>query len=313
MPRQVVIEGIIAEVTLTDNLSLGMSYMIKASAGGIDFTLGLNGSNLNTDTTKQTGTGFTLIGTDSSGQVRAFITALATDSKAKLLATPHILVSDNREAKIQVGSQVPITTSETYGTVGVSPQRIVQYRDIGIILKVKPRVNEGGLVSMEVAQEVSKYQTIPLGNIGETQIIIDKVEATTNLVVQDGQTIIIGGLIREDTTKARSGIPYLSKLPLVGWLFGNTDDLKTRAELIILLTPHVMKDQNDANKITSDYVDGMTEGSQGRIQKGELIKKERLEKKEKTGSESNIQGPPTAAPANGKPATGAPVQVTPIQ
>jgi general secretion pathway protein D len=176
---------------------------------------------------------------------------------------------------------------------------------------VKPRVNEGGLVALEVGQEVSTYHTIQLGNIGETQIVIDKTEATTNLVVQDGQTIIIGGLIREDTTKARSGIPYLSKLPLVGWLFGNTDDLKTRAELIILLTPHVMKDQKDAKKITGDYVDGMTESSQGRIQKDELIKKEKVQPTE--GATMQKAPAPPAAPANGKPAAPAPVQVTPIQ
>ncbi len=309
VPRQVVIEGIIAEVTLTDNLSLGMSYFIKASWGDFDMRFGLNTSNLKTDNANSDG--FSFIATDKTGQLRAIVTALATDDKAKLLASPHILVSDNREAKIQVGSQVPLVTSETVGTTGTTST--VQYKDIGIILKVKPRVNEGGLVSLEVNQEVSTYQTIPLGNVGQTQIVINKTEAATNLVVQDGQTIIIGGLIREDTERQRSGIPWLSKIPLVGWLFGNTLDNKSRAELIILLTPHVMKDQKDARKITDDYVDSMSEKSQGRIQRDELIKKERLEKKEKTGGQSTGQAPPAAAPVNGKPAAPAPVQVTPIQ
>jgi type II secretory pathway component GspD/PulD (secretin) len=307
VPRQVVIEGIIAEVTLTDNLSLGMSYLVKATWGDLDMRFGLNTSNL--DPAKTTGDGFTFVGTDKSGQLRAYITALATDDKAKLLASPHILVSDNREAKIQVGSQVPLVTSETVGTTGTTST--VQYKDIGIILKVKPRVNEGGLVSMEVSQEVSTFQTIPVGNVGQTQIIINKTEATTNLVVQNGQTIIIGGLIREDTEKQRSGIPWLSKLPLLGWLFGNTLDNKTRAELIILLTPHVMKDQNDAKQITDDYVNGMTEKSQGRIQKDELIKKEKIQLKD--GATVQKTPAPPAVPADGKPATGAPMQVTPIQ
>ncbi len=308
VPRQVVIEGIIAEVTLTDNLSLGLSYYIKATWGDLDMKFGLNTTRL--DPTKTAGSGFTFVGTDSSGQLRAFVTALATDSKAKLLASPHILVSDNREAKIQVGSQVPLVTSETVGTTGTTST--VQYKDTGIILKVKPRVNEGGLVAMEVSQEVSTFQTIPVGNVGQSQIIINKTEAATNLVVQNGQTIIIGGLIREDTEKTRSGIPWLSKVPLLGWLFGDTTDNKTRAELIILLTPHVMKDQNDAKQITDNYVNGMTDKSQGRIQKDELIKKEKVEPK--TGATMQKAPAPPAAPANGTPsAPGGPIQVTPIQ
>lgn len=302
VPRQVVIEGLIAQVTLTDNLSLGLSAVFKGSVGGLDTTIALNGSNLSVDPAKPSGGGFTFIGTDSGGQVRAVITALATESKAKLLAAPHILVSDNREARIQVGQQVPITTSETFGAAGVTPQRIVQYKDIGIILKVKPRVNEGGLVALEVGQEVSTFSTIPLGNVGETQIIINKVEAATNLVVQDGQTIVIGGLIREDTSKSLSGVPWISKVPLIGWLFGNTEDDKSRAELIILLTPHVMRNQREAQAVTADYVDQMTESSKGRIQREDLIKKEKQGLQ--SGTTPQMKAP--APPASNKPVQGAP-------
>ena len=302
VPRQVVIEGLIAQVTLTDNLSLGLSALFKGSIFGLDSTIALNGSNLSVDPAKPSLGGFTFVGTDSGGQVRAVITALATESKAKLLAAPHILVSDNREARIQVGQQVPITTSETYGAAGVTPQRIVQYKDIGIILKVKPRVNEGGLVSLEVGQEVSTFSTIPLGSIGETQIIINKTEATTNLVVQDGQTIIIGGLIREDTSKSLSGVPWISKVPLIGWLFGNTEDDKSRAELIILLTPHVMKSQKDAQAVTSDYVDQMTESSKGRIQREDLMKHEK--QGQQSGKTPQMKAPPP--PASNTPVPGAP-------
>ena len=272
--RQVVIEGIIAEVTLTDNLSLGISGLIKASHDNFNMDIGINASKL-ADATATSGTGFSFVGTDSSGTVRAYITALASDSKAKVLASPHILVSDNREAKIQIGQQVPITTSETFGSTTTTPVRTVEYKDIGVILKVKPRVNEGGLVALEVNQEVSTYSKITLGNVGETQLVINKTEAATNLVVQNGQTILIGGLIREDTSKTRSGIPFLSKIPLVGWLFGDTDNTKSRTELIILLTPHVMADQAQAKKVTTGFVEGMAESSQGRIQKDELIKKEK--------------------------------------
>ncbi|HET6491193.1 MAG TPA: secretin N-terminal domain-containing protein [Syntrophales bacterium] len=272
IPRQVIIEGMIAEVNLTDNLSIGISAIFKGSIGGLDATWGLNAGNRSgVDPLNLSTLGFTFVGTDSAGAIRAFITAQATDSKAKVLAAPHILVSDNREARIQVGQQVPLVTSETIATAAVPAQRTIQYRDIGVILKVKPRVNEGGLVSLDLTQEVSTFTTIKL-YVDSTEIILNKTETTTSLVVQDGQTIIIGGLIREDTSRSRTGVPFLTKVPILGWLFGNTEDDKSRAELIILLTPYVVKDQKAARDMTSDFIDRMTESSQGRIQRDELLK-----------------------------------------
>jgi type II secretory pathway component GspD/PulD (secretin) len=271
VPRQVVIEGLIASVALTDNLSLGLAGLLKGNILNLDASFGLNLGSLNVDKNGLSTSGFTFVGTDIGGQVRGLITALATESKAKLLATPYILVSDNKEAKIQVGQQVPLVTSETYGTTGVAPMRSIQYRDIGIILKVKPRVNDGGLVTLDLDQEVSTFSTITLF-ANEQQIILNKTAATTNLVVQDNQTLVIGGLIREDTSKSRSGIPFLSKIPFIGWLFGNTDDNTTRQELIILLTPHVVKNQAEAKNLSSDYIDNMAESSKGRIKKEELMK-----------------------------------------
>ena len=167
--------------------------------------------------------------------------------------------------------------SETYGTVGVSPVRNFQYRDIGIILKVKPRINAGGLVSLELYQEISTYETIKVA--GSEELLLNKTDVTTELVVQDNQTIVIGGLIREDTSKARTGIPFLSKIPILGWLFGGTDDKTTRQEIIILLTPRVIKNQKEAKDVSSEFVDKMSESSKGRIKKEELIK----EKQQKQG------------------------------
>lgn len=265
-PRQVLIEGMIAQVELKDNLSLGIAALFKANIFNLDANIALNAPNL----ILSPGSGFSFVGTDSNGTVRAFINALATDSRAKLLATPHILVSDNREARIQIGQQVPIVTSETYGSTTVAPQRTIQYRDIGIILKVKPRVNESGLVALELNQEVSTFQTIILYS-AERQIILNKTEANTSLAVLDGQTVIIGGLMREDNSKETTGFPFLSKIPVLGWLFRDTNLTDNRTELIILLTPHVLKSQKEAKGMTSDYVDKFTSTSKGKIKKEELM------------------------------------------
>jgi type II secretory pathway component GspD/PulD (secretin) len=271
IPRQVVIEGLVAQVTLTDNLSLGLSAWIKGSIGNINVGGGVGGASLTGDVSKPSGTGLALYGIDGVGNLQFLIAAMATDSKAKLLATPHIIVSDNKEAKIQIGQSVPIVTSETFGSSTVAPQRTIQYRDIGIILKVKPRVNEGGLVNLEIYQEVSTYSTIPL-YAGELQIVLNKNDATTNVVVQDGQTIVIGGLIREDTTKSKSGVPFLSSIPYIGWIFGGWIDNKERTEIIILLTPRVVKNQQEAGDVTNHYINNMVGESKGRINKKDLVR-----------------------------------------
>ncbi|MDD5009407.1 MAG: secretin N-terminal domain-containing protein [Syntrophorhabdaceae bacterium] len=282
IPRQVVIEGIIAQVNLTDNMSLGLAYRFKTQISfgksGISGDIGINADTLanygSTDPTlKPSGTGFNYVGFDERNQIRAYINALVNDSKGKLLAAPHILVSDNREARIQVGQQVPIVTSETFGSTTVAPQRTIEYKDIGIILKVKPQINDSGLIALELSQEVSTFDTIQL-TASEKQIIVNKTEAATSLAVQDGQTIIIGGLIREDTTNSQVGVPFLSKIPILGYLFGNTSRESRRQELIILLTPHVLKDQKEAKNITNEYIDNITDvaTTKGGIKKNELLK-----------------------------------------
>lgn len=256
IPRQVLIEGMIAQIQLTDKLNFGLAFAIKNKFLNFEaFDILFNPSTLSDVKTKgATAGGLSAIGIDSGGAVRLVINALATESKAKLLASPHIMVSDNNEARIQVGQQVPIPTSETYGSSVVAPQRTIQYKDIGIILKVKPMINDSGLVSLEIAQEVSDYSTIKLYS-NEDQIILTKTEATTKLVVKDGQTIVIGGLIQETDKNAKAGLPWLVKIPIIGYLFGNTSKEKERTELVILLTPHIVKDNTDAAAVTDRFIE----------------------------------------------------------
>jgi len=276
VPRQVLIEGAIAQIQLIDKMSLGLAWSIKNSILDGQYSVSLNPGSL--DPTALPTSGLSVIGIDSAGSVRAVINALASQSKAKLLASPHIMVSDNREARIQVGQQVPIVTSETIATVGVAPQRTIQYKDIGIILKVKPQINDSGLVAMQISQEVSTYTKDTL-YADEIQIILNKTEVSTNLVVQNGQTIVIGGLIREDDSKAKAGIPFLSKIPILGYLFGTTDNDVERTELVILLTPQVIKTQQEAAAVTNKYLDKMTDEQMNKeVKKG--IQMKALEEKE---------------------------------
>lgn len=287
VPRQVLIEGSIAQLQLTDNMSLGLAWSLKTNVFGLNpVTIALNPSSLSSDTSATSG--LSLIGIDSGNEVRAVINALASKSKAKLLASPHIMVSDNREARIQVGQQVPLVTSETYSSSDSTstPIRTIQYKDIGMILKVKPQINDSGLVALQISQEVSTYTKDTL-YADEIQIILNKTEASTNLVVQDGQTIVIGGLIREDDSNARSGIPLLSRIPILGYLFGNTDDSALRTELVILLTPHVIKSQQDIGAITNKFVGKMTDEKMSKEIKKEMQIKEEDPKKENNKKEES--------------------------
>ncbi len=278
MPRQVMLEGLIVQVTLTDNLSFGLSYSmntnlkitgLKPFKNPID--LGSNASSsgnlgVNTGTFSKIPTdGFTFVGYDPTGNIRAVLNALEDRSKAKVVAAPHLLVADNREARIQVGQQIPLatstssqpvatTTTTTATAIPVVATSTIQYKDIGIILKVKPQVNDSGLISLELSQEISAVgDAVVVGGLDE--VSINKTEVTSNLVARDGETIIIGGLIREDTSHGSAGVPFLSKIPLIGWLFGNSSDKVTRNELIILLTPHVLRNQQEAKDVTSGYLD----------------------------------------------------------
>lgn len=264
VPRQVLIEGIIARVDLTDSFSFGFAWSLRSDISyeswpepALTGEFGQSASNLAAEGAEiLSGSGFTLIGVDTEGIVRTRLEALAGEGKVEVLASPHILVSDNREASIQVGQQIPIPTSETNVTGTTNIQRTFQYKDIGIILKVKPQINESGLVSLEITQEVSSSAT-PIEEIsqGTSTPVINKTEATTFLVAKDKQTIIIGGLIREDKNRSRTGIPFLSKIPILGYLFGSTTDSTDRVELVILLTPHVILTHDEAESITREYVD----------------------------------------------------------
>ncbi len=251
VPRQVMIEVLIAEVTLGDDLRFGIEWSIKSKIDKGFMSLGFN-----TGLDRTTAQGFTFLGIDRTGLIQGFLQALATESKVNVLASPHILAADNREARIQIGNQVPIVTSETpistVGTAGTSVSRSIQYKDTGVILKIKPLINESGLVSLDLSQEVSDYF---LQNIyGSEYPVITKREATTNLVAQDGETIVIGGLIQENFKRTRAGLPLLSKIPVLGWLFSNTADEEKRTEVIMLLTPLVVKNPEDAKNMTNVYI-----------------------------------------------------------
>jgi type II secretory pathway component GspD/PulD (secretin) len=271
VPRQVMIEVLIAEITLTDELKFGLEWSLKAKGeqGFVNIAGNFNSTTVSTTTSDNItipAPGFTFLGIDKLGLIRGFLQTLATQGKTKVLASPHILAADNREARIQIGKQVPIVTDVQSTTVTT---QTVQYKDTGVILEIAPTINDSGLVSMKIKQEVS---TFDFQKIGTNEFpIFTKREASTYSVAQDGQTIVLGGLIQEQTSKSRSGLPFLSKIPILGYLFGYTTDTFDRTEIILLLTPKVVRNQSEAENLTNFYIHRLDPSFKKQIIRQEFI------------------------------------------
>ncbi|WP_456373482.1 type II secretion system secretin GspD [Thiolapillus sp.] len=254
VPLQVHIEATIVEVLLKDKLKYGISWFFEGGAGGggKQSVGGIGGSNSGNDFSGGLSSllnGFNWSLVDSTGAVKAVLNAFANDSLVNVLSAPSVMVLDNHEAKIRVGDEVPTLTQSQTNDVGNIIQS-VQYRETGIILTVKPRVNPGGLVTMEVTQEVSAVADT---EIQTNQPTIQTREINSTVAVQSGQTVVLGGLIRDKRTNAEGGAPFLYKIPVLGALFGETEDSNERVELVIVLTPRVITSAEDALKITRDF------------------------------------------------------------
>lgn len=249
VPRQVLIDVTIAEVTLTDEFKFGLEYY---------FTHGnrLSGS-LNTSGVAALTPGLSYLWSNPRfpGGIGAALNMLGTDSRVKVISSPHIMVTDNQTAKINVGDKVP-TTSQTQSviggtTTGVGVISTVQYLDTGILLTVKPHINAGGLVTMEINQEVSTASKTTTSGIDSPTISNRAVQST--VAVKSGETMMLGGLITEKKNNSDIGVPLLSQIPLLGGLFGTQDYANNRTELVILITPHMVANSQQAREVTEEF------------------------------------------------------------
>ena len=297
IPRQVLIEVTIAEVTLTNELRYGVEWFLKHgghrwigdyTSGGYSPYGGVQGQGTQTTGTTDTGEttnpaslgsnavnravppgltgGFTYFFSWNKNTEFALINMLEGRSTVNVLASPHILVTDHQEAQIRVGNEIPIQTgSQSYiGEGGL--YNSFDYREIGVLLGVRPHINEGGLINLDVSQEVSSLSPTSAQNVGGNPSFATR-RLQTNIIANDGQTIILGGLIRTDETRGKAGVPWLHNLPIVGPLFGVTSNNRTRTELILLLTPRVVADQSEARRLTQELQKRL-EGIRFQINKG---------------------------------------------
>jgi len=242
-PQQVFIEVLILEVDLKDTLDYGTDW--KWSRNNLElFGLG--------DLSRVSGrpsANFT--NTIAKGSFEILMDILATNSDARILSAPHLLVRDEQPASIQVGDEVPILSSsgQESGTTVTFEQ--VQYRDTGIILTVTPRIAENGFITLDVNQEVSNAQETTTG-VSDSPTFSTR-QAETSLLIKSGHTISVGGIIEQKNEKSISKIPLLGDIPYLGNLFKLTSISNSRTELIMLITPYIANNAEDADSLTNAF------------------------------------------------------------
>ena len=242
-PPQVLIQVLLAEVTLDDTTSLGLDWNLKSDFGNSTLNVGTNfGMVAPTNALNVSVTG---------GDLTMFLRALQTQGRVEVLSRPQIMASDNQAAEVNVGKRVPFVQSTQLTSQGI-PVNTVDYKDVGIILRVTPRINPDGFIRMQVNPEISSIDPSPLqlsDNINA--IVINNRSAQTTVTVQDGHTIVIGGLITTSNKLRESKVPILGDIPGLGLLFKSSKVEKERTELLIFLTPQVIRTVPQADVATN--------------------------------------------------------------
>lgn len=265
LPLQVLIDATIVSVTLKNELKYGISWYLSQGNSAL-------GSTNNPPTTGAStlpsafGTAAAaaaaastggLSAIYSSGAVKALLNTQATANNINVISSPSLMVLNNQKAKINIGDQVPIQTSTSSLPVagGATPSialgSSIQYKDTGVTLDVTPRVNASGMVTMEIKQIVSTPVVTSTGV--STSPTIQKKEIESSVAVHDGETIVLGGLIDETVSNDKNGIPFLQDIPWIGPLFGGTNKKNNKTELVVLITPRVVKSKQDSRMISDEF------------------------------------------------------------
>ena len=250
LPRQVLIDARIFEVRLDSTLSYGVNAYLQdrnAADAGKTMTTATSENGLLANT-------FAFVG--NSRQIVLKLDALRTKGNVKVLEAPSVLVLDGMQASINVGSEQPYPSGSYTSSAGGSTSN-VGYRETGVTLLVLPRISASGSVTLDITQEVSSPgPSVSIGT-NENAPSFAKSLVSTSFYVKDGETVAIAGLIRDSNILSRDGIPYLAQIPILGSLFGHTSKESHRTELIILITPHVMRTHEKLQEMTEDLKDSL--------------------------------------------------------
>jgi general secretion pathway protein D len=239
---QVLIEALIVEASLNDETKLGVDWSWTHSLGDGNKGTATQGTPTAAAAAPTAGFKYSVVGPN----IQAVLTAVQNDQRFHVLSTPRIFTSNNQPAEINIGQQVPYIISTLVDTNGAQTFNY-GYLDVGVILDVVPRIAKSGLVTMDLQQTANELQGFTSFNAP----IVNQRLATTEVSVQDGQTVIIGGIISDQTTKTVNKIPILGSLPLIGGLFRSTDKAKVKTELMVFLTPRIVHNPGQVSTVTA--------------------------------------------------------------
>ncbi len=244
VPLQVLIEATIAEVTLTDELRYGLNWFFQSGDFAATF------SNLAGGGVASQFPGFSLL--FDSNDARAVLNALTEVTDINVISSPQLMVLDNQTAILNVGDQVPIAVQSSVSVTDPDAPVVssIEYRDTGVTLEITPRVNASGLVILDIIQEVSDAVQTDTSSLDSPTIQQRRVEST--VAVQSGESVALGGLIRDRRIDNLTGVPFLSDIPILGHLFKTTSEDVFRTELLILITPRVVRNLDEARAVTDE-------------------------------------------------------------
>jgi general secretion pathway protein D len=241
IPAQVLIEVTIAEVTLNNSLQYGIEWFFKNGKQNTTTFSGIKASDI---LSKFPGFSYFF----NAADVNVVLNAVAGVTELKVLSTPKVMVLDNKTATLQIGDQIPVVTSnaQSVAAAGAPVVQTFQYTDTGVILKVTPQVNSGGLITLDINQEVSNADST-----GSSPTIHQR-KINSSIAIQSGEAVVLGGLIRDNKSVTTTGIPVLSDIPQIGEVFKTHINQRDRTELIVFITPKVVWDRNDAREATDE-------------------------------------------------------------
>ncbi len=258
-PVQVLLEATVAEVTLNDELNFGLRWFFENGEFSSTFTDATSGA----VSANFPGLSFLFQGADA----RVALNALNSVTNVNVVSSPSLMVVDNQEARLQIGDEVPVATQQVRDTSDPDAPVVntISFRDTGIILTVRPRVSSSGQVSLEIEQEVSSVSNTTTSGIDSPTISQRKIK--TNVVVSDGQTIALGGLIEEGRNRTNSKVPGAGDMPVLGGLFRNRSDRIEKTELLVLITPRVVRSGHESRSVTNELRDRI-QGADGLVRRG---------------------------------------------
>lgn len=245
VPNQVLIDATIAEISLNDDLKFGMRWALQGKAASYTFTDAANGA----VSSVFPGFSYALKAANIAGSLNA----LNAITDVNVISSPSLTVADNKTATLQVGDQVPIITQSAQSTITNDSQIVnsVSYRDTGVILSITPRINQSGRVLLDIEQEVSSV--VPTTSSGINSPTIRQRKVRTTVMVNDGEGLALGGMMQTNKSVTKTQVPIIGDVPLLGNAFRQKDNQIAKTELIIIITPHVIRNLDEARAVTDEF------------------------------------------------------------